>query len=253
MNDIQDVDFDSVSLNSEQFGEFLKCMLNLAEPCTDADIQRGLIRQRSTDNTTIFEIDMTSLINDLTIPLIDLKRKLILLKTFGGQDVTIDRMKDGFSFSDRYSTLKFMNPAVEFMDNTYMKEEERDRIFDISNSDKIMECEMDQSITERIKIITATFNTPVIQAKFKGDTADIQASASSGDQSIKFLRDVNLDAVIENASLNIPTTPFGIEHDTDVLFSMYKEQDKNAVVCVWETTLGEMDINLYTRNSILFK
>jgi hypothetical protein len=243
----------SATLNSEQYNDLLKCLTNLAEACTDADIRDGMIRQRSTSNTTVFEISLNSLIDDLSIPLINLKNKLILLKTFAGQDVTIETVDDGFIFSDFYSTLKILNPAVEFMDNKCIPPEELERIFDTDSSELMMECELPSSLTERIKIITNAFSSPAIQAFFTGETAALCSNTTSGDQYATFLKNIPLNVEIDKAYLNIPIIPFSIEHDTDVNFQMFKAPGQDIAICKFSTTLGDIDINIFSRNSIMFK
>ena len=80
----------TIVLETEEYNDFLRCLINLREICNDVDIRGGYIRQRSNDLTSIFEMDLTSLIGDSQIPITNLKKKLDLLKTFSGQSVTIE-------------------------------------------------------------------------------------------------------------------------------------------------------------------
>ena len=79
-----------IEFDSEDFNTFLRCLMNLKEICNDVDIRGGMIRQRTNDLTSVFEMDLTSLITDAAIPITNLKKKLDLLKTFAGQDVALE-------------------------------------------------------------------------------------------------------------------------------------------------------------------
>ena len=72
----------------------------------------------------------------------DIKRKLDLLKTFAGQDVTlniIDGSPGHFIFEDSFSSLKFISPSLDYIDNKYMTIEELESIFNMSEDDLILE------------------------------------------------------------------------------------------------------------------
>ena len=80
----------TINLNEEEYNDFLRCLTNLKEICNDVDIRDGVIRQRSNDLTSVFEMNLSPIINDASIPITNLKKKLDLLKTFVGQEVTIE-------------------------------------------------------------------------------------------------------------------------------------------------------------------
>jgi len=245
----------TVNMTAEEFGDFLRCLSNLKEVCTDADIKGGIIRQRSTDLTCIFEMDLSSLINEADIPITDLKKKLDLLKTFAGQAVAIeidDESDDKkYKVSDEYSAIKFNFPTEQFMDNRYMDQEELDNIFNLDEDDLILHDEITQLITERIRVISENFNTASIQINFRGESASINATTQSKDQFATFKRDINTNMVIEDSVANLSTIPFGIEHDTDVEFKMYKDPSKNITLNKISTELGAVKINIYSRSAII--
>lgn len=245
----------TVNMTAEEFGDFLRCLSNLKEVCTDADIKSGIIRQRSTDLTCIFEMDLSSLINEADIPITDLKKKLDLLKTFAGQAVTIeidDESDDKtYKVSDEYSAINFNFPSEQFMDNKFMDQEELDNIFNLDEDDLILHDEITQLITERIRVISENFNTASIQINFRGESASISAATQSKDQFATFKRDINTNMIIEDSVANLSTIPFGIEHDTDVEFKMYKDPSKNITLNKITTELGAVKINIYSRSAII--
>ena len=248
----------TIVLETEEYNDFLRCLINLREICNDVDIRNGFIRQRSNDLTSIFEMDLTSLIGDAQIPITNLKKKLDLLKTFSGQSVTIE-IEEGetesesyFIFSDDQSSIKFQFPAVDFMDNKMMSQEELDNIFNLDEDDLILSDELNKVITERIRIITDNFNTQAIQVSFDNDKATICATTQSKDQFARFKEDIptNIDFGGKYNS-NLSTIPFGIEHDTDLDFKMFKDPQQDVSLNQIKTELGSVSINIYSRSAIV--
>lgn len=243
-----------ISLEAEQYNDFLRCLTNLKEVCNDVDIRNGIIRQRTNGNTSIFEIDITSLVDDMSIAITDIKTKLDLLKTFQGQDVNID-IEDGpgahFIFSDEFSSIRIVSPTPEFVDNKFMNEEELGSIFNSEEEDLILEYDISQLITDRVSTITQNFNVEAIKVEFRGETASILASTQAKDQIARFVRGIETNVVIQNHSSNLSVIPFRIDHDTDVEFKMYKDPNHNNALNKFSTTLGEIDIKIYSRSSII--
>lgn len=240
-----------ISLEAEQFNDFLRCLTNLKEVCNDVDIREGIIRQRTNGNTSIFEINITSLIDNISIAVTDIKQKLELLKTFQGQDVNVDIEDDHFVFSDSFSSIKIVSPTPEFVDNKFMSEEELSNIFNASDDDLILEHDISQLITDRVSTITQNFNVESIRVQFHGETASISAATQAKDQIAKFVDGIETNVEIVNHSSNLSVIPFKIDHDTDVEFKMYKDPNQNNALNRFSTTLGEIDINIYSRSSII--
>jgi len=241
----------SITLSSEQYNDFIRCLSTLQEICNDVVIHQGVIRQRSNDNTSIFELDLNSILTDISISITNVKHKLNLLKTFQGQDVTIDIDDEGFSFSDEYSSLVFLHPTPDFMDNKYIEQNELDGIFDVEEESLLFDFELSTIITDRIRIVTQTFNSPAIQVKFNTELASINAASQSKDQFAKFIDNIEMNMVLENCSSNLSTLPFGIDHDTDVRFKMYKIPNQDVALNRFSTVLGDIDVNMYSRSSII--
>lgn len=247
----------TVSLNSEQYNDFLRCLTILKDICNDVDIQKGVIRQRIDAKTAIFQFDLNPIISDVSIPISNLKKKLDLFKSFMGQEVTItvqektEEEEGYYSVADQYSAIKFLFPLMEFMDNKYMPEDELNTIFNVSEDELVLENELNQIITERIKVVTSNFNTHAIQVIFNGDKASICATTQSKDQSAKIIENIDTNVSIEPSVVNLPTAAFSIEHDTPVKFQMYKDEKQPVTLNKLETKLGDIDINIFSRSNIM--
>jgi hypothetical protein len=244
----------TLNLNAAEYNDFLRCLTNLKEVCNDVDIRDGMIRQRSNDKTSVFEIDMTPVLPGVTMAISDIKRKLDLLKTFAGQDVILE-IVDGepgyFTFADNFSSLKFISPSLQYIDNKYMESEELERIFIMNDDDLILDHDLTNMITERIRVITASFNTDAIQVSFHGETASIKAVTQAKDQFAKFADGISTNVVIEDCSALLSTIPFGIDHDSEVKFKMFKDPNQDVSLNSFSTNLGDINMMIYTRSSIV--
>jgi hypothetical protein len=245
------------SLNVESFNEFIRCLTNLKEVCNDADIRGGILRQRTNNHTSVFEVDLRAIFDEANIALTNLKQKLELLKTFQGQDVevTIDEPDDGtlgsYTFKDTYSSIRFVSPTMDFMDNKFMTEEELTAIFPSDEDHLILERELPQLLTDRIRIISHQFSIETVRVDFNGETASITAATPSKDQSATFAQDIMMNEEIENSSTNISNVAFSMDHETDIKYTMFKHPDQNVALNKFETTIGDIDINVYSRSQII--
>jgi len=246
-----------ISLDAEQYNDFIRCLTNLKDVCNDVDIRGGFIRQRTNGNISIFQIDVTSMVGDANVAIIDLKQKLDLLKTFQGQDVDLEITEPtpgdpgSFTFSDQYSSLRVVLPTPEFVDNKFMSEEELVSIFNSSEDDLIFEYDIPQLITDRVSVITTSFNIKSIRVDFDGELVNISAATQAKDQIAKFVSDLETNMELEKSSAYISVIPFSIDHDTDIEFKMYKDPNQDVTLNNFSTQLGDIDINIYTRASII--
>ena len=101
----------SVSLSNEEFENFVRSLSVLKDVCNDVDINDGIIRQRTNDHTTIFQLDLSSLLPVVTMCLSNLKQKLDLLKMFSDEEVEIE-ISDKIKIKDQYSSIEFEKPEV---------------------------------------------------------------------------------------------------------------------------------------------
>jgi hypothetical protein len=132
-----------------------------------------------------------------------------------------------------------------------MTEEELRSIFDSSEEDLIFEYDIPQLITDRVSVITTSFNVKSIRVDFDGDKVQVSAATQSKDQLATFVSDLETNMELEKSSAYISVIPFSIDHDTDIQFKMYKDPNQDVSLNNFSTQLGEIDINIFTRASII--
>jgi hypothetical protein len=238
-----------IVLDTTKFSDFLRVLSLLKDICNDCEIRGGFLRTRSNDKSTIFEMDLTPLISNSDIIISNLKQKLDLLKCFANQDVTIKTDDQDVYFSDQFSTIKFTSPRLDFIDNKYMPEEEFTRIFTLRDEDLLLDYEIQNEISERMKIIQQGFNVVSFQVKFEGDSASILATTTSKDQHAKIVTGILVNQTLNYLS-NLVTTPFTLEHDGNMNLKMYNVQE---TVCVnkFTSTVGSVNVTVYGRSQLI--
>lgn len=245
------------NLSEANFNEFIRCLTNLKEVCNDADIRGGILRQRTNNHTSVFEVDLRAIFGDADIALTNLKQKLELLKTFQGQDVEVvitepdDEGGGSYNFKDEYSSINFICPTMDFMDNKFMDEEELESIFPSSEDDLVFEKDLKQLLSDRIKIVSHHFAIETVLVEFNGETASISASTPSKDQSAKFADGIVMNEEISNAATYISNVAFAMDHETDIKYSMYKDPNQSVALNQFSTQIGDIDITVYSRSQII--
>jgi len=244
----------TVNLDSEKYEEFMRCLSVIKDHCNDADVRGGVIRQRANENTSVFEIDMTHLIEDIDLPFSNLKDKLEILKMFSDQEVEItvcvpEGENGWFTFSDQYSSLKFGMPDLEYMDNKFMTEEELIAVFSMDEEDLILSTEVSKFISDRMRIVSNGFNIQTVEVNIEGEEASILAATQAGDQHAKFMTGIITDKVLQCNS-HMVITPFIIDHDGDITFKMYNTQP-GVTSNRFSTAIASIDINMLTRSALI--
>jgi len=247
---------EQVNLSMDNYEQFLRCLSILKDVCNDADIRDGILRQRTNDSANVFEIDMSPIIDNLDIPLVNLKQKLDLLKIFLNQNSTQSQTVDitvnddgSFKFSDEYSIVEFQASDPDYMDNKYIPTTELEDIFTLNEEDVILEVDIDPNISDRMRIIAQSFSVNSTQINFEDEVACIQMETQGHDQSAKILSDITLEQRMECIS-SLVNTPFIIDHDGNIKLKMYNYAEQ---ICsnTFKTAIADIDITIYGRSSLV--
>jgi len=236
-------------LSEDQYNEFFRVISILKESCDDLDLIGGIIRQRSTDNSSIFEIDLQSYLLDIDLSLSKIKQKIELLKMFTGNEVKISVDDENCIFSDDYSTLKFKKVLPNYLDNRFMTQESLESIFDLNEDSLILSTEIPTLISERINAIKQGFSITAVQVNFAEENAKMSAITQSKDQYAILMKDMITEASL-NGTTDLLITPFIIDHDGDMDFKLYSIAD-GVLVNKVETTIGNVDVVIYGKSRLV--
>ena len=240
----------SVNLDSDTFTSLIECLSIMQEDCNDIDIKEGMIRQRSNDRSVIYEIDLTSILDDISISITGLKTKLNLFKMFVDNEVTLKINDTKFYVSDTMSTLAFEKPSEEFLDNKFIKQDELDKMFDLNEEDKILDTNIPATISDRLRVIKGVFNIGTLQILFEGDKASLNATSKAKDQHAKLIENIVLSKEFEKSTTSLVMSPFIFEHDDNIVFSLYLDEKNNLVISKSKGDIGEASITVFSRSNL---
>ena len=247
----------TINLDADKYDDFLRCLSNLKDICNDVDIRNGILRQRTNDNSTVFEMDLNPVVEDISLAVVDLKNKLDMLKIFSGQEVEISVIEatedqpGSFTFKDQYSALTIKSPSLDYIDNKFMSENEMGSVYELTDEDLLLETNLTKMITDRTRVISNALNAQAVQVVFNNETSNLCVSTLSKDQHANLVGDILLETHLDNSFSNISLVPFVIDHDSDIEFKMYVNDDNSVSTNKFTTSLGDIDINMYSRSSII--
>jgi len=249
----------TVVLTSDLYEEFFNCIGNLKDICTDVIIKEGIIRQRTDDKNSIFEMDLNDLFGaPLNMPIAYIKQRFDLFKMFLGQEISI-KIHEGetvgeswYEISDSISRITFDFPTEGYMQNEFVTEEDLAAIVTCGEDDLILETQIQKTITERIKTVTTNFQAHFVKMDFIGDTMSLGAIDPAKTNRVFFLENLTIDMEFDEPYFaNMTRIPFLINHDTAYNFQMYKQPDEMITQNKIATSIGTVPINIYCKSQIL--
>ena len=244
---------DQVSLSADSYEVFLRTISMLNDICNDIDIRNGIARQRTNDKFSVFEIDLSPILTDIDLPISELKKKIELFKIFTKQEVEIISDDSSYTFSDQYTELRFEKCDLDYLDNKYIEEQERDLVFVRDDSSLILSTEISKTVSDRIKVITQSFNVNMVHVDFDGDEVSITSKTQAKDQHAKLMSGL-ISEKIMNARSNISNIPFIFDHDGVVDFKMYlTDEEEGRCTNTFSTTISDVTINVYGRSALMIE
>ncbi len=250
----------TIVLTSDLYEEFFNCIANLRDLCTDVTIKDSIIRQRTDDKNTIFEMDLSDLFGeDVTIPISYFKQKFDLFKIFLGKEVTIKIHQDEeeaanswYEISDDLSRIKFDFPDVDFLQNEFVSEEELAAIVTCTDDDLILETSIEKTITERVKTITTNFQAHFVKMYFTEDRLSIGAIDPAKTNRVFFLENLNVEMTFDEPHYaNMTREPFLINHDTAYTFKLFKQPEEMVTQNQITTSIGAVPISIYCKSQLM--
>ena len=240
-----------LSIESAKYQSFLRTISVLRDICNDIDLRKSMIRQRTNDNSSIFEIDVSSIFGqqDVNLPLVSIKQKIELLKVFQGDNPVDFILKEhNFQVKDMFSLLSFSHADLDFIDNKFIAKEELNNLFSLSEENLVLSCTISQTIANRMKIISSAFNVNTFTISFSGEIAKITSMTQAKDQSAIFIDNIQCNQILGVGISSLIVTPFVIDHDNELIFEMYA-LDRGLFINKFSTTIDTINIVIYSRSA----
>lgn len=235
----------SVELDIPKYTTLLRILNLFKDISTDVVIQDGIIRQKTNDKFSIFEIDLRPLLGDITLPINFIKNKFDIFKSFSTNSMVIKTTDSSYIFTDTYSKIEFKYPHPDMLTNGYIKEEELVDKENESNDNIILSTSINKVISSRMKVTSQSFETNAVKVTFNGGDANISAVKASKDNSAVFIQGIVMEKIFKGES-NFTVAPFICDHDDDLIFKIY-ENGRNRVLAVFSSVIDDINVKVYTR------
>ena len=242
------------TLQKDQFSSLLKIFSIIQDECNDCDIRNGIIRQFNNSINSIFQVNLSSILNDSTIPISLLKQKIEMFKNFTGEDeITINVSNEGdayFSIIGKFSSLRIVFPKLEYLDNKFISEEDfSNKISNLSEENLILSAEINKSVCNMIKGISKVFSSESVRLVFNGDKSGIVSQSAGGDNFVKFISNLEVIKEVPKSFINIYSSLFTIDHDDGVSLKVYSN-DLNLFVIKSSSKVGDINIDIFARDRL---
>lgn len=243
-----------LTLNGKQWKSFCKTLEGLGKQCNDADINDGVIRQRSNDAAAIFEVDMTSMLGSSTFSISNIKEKVDLLKDLSGE-VTIEPGQNKVVFSDGDSSYSMPVAGQTYLDNKFMSKQEVDSTLPSGSQEAtpLLKHKIEKKDLKRIRNAASTFHTNSHKVVFEDNSASIIVEQGyKGSKGLKPSMEVS-----KNIPLSQPTTgnmrlsnsPYqSFDYDGDVSWELCRG-DK-SFLSKHHGSIGDATTLTYTRGEL---
>lgn len=246
-------------IKREDFSKFLNTIKLIQEHCTDCEILNGQIRQKSNDKHCVFQIDLSQVFSESSILLTGLKLKVMLLKSFELDTTTLPEGIDpniifeyddkNYTFVDHFSILNFRTPLRKYLDNTYILDEEWEKIIKIKEEDLILSTTINSYLTKRIKAITEGFENDVITLRVDEFKGTISAESGSKENTSDLVRDIELNTKMEPCQARVVSLPFTLDMNSDVIMDVYRTT-KKVVLCRFKMKFFGIPITIYSASEL---
>jgi hypothetical protein len=240
-------------LTQESYKELLKVFGSLTgnNDFKDLDMKEGIIRS-STNNGTLYHIDLTALVRDMDLRFGDLKGKCDILNIFkASQSVELAPQDDGSIVVKDETSFIAISPVIyELLYNKFI-DADPDGIF--TNSTEVLKSTITEDIAKRFSSLAKSFNQIFIKAKFEGKECKLHIKSSSAEYDAivcKIPTSVEL-----NTEVDLPSTLFDFSYDFDTndaidLYMALSADGKTLNVRTTGAAGSHSNVKLYARTKI---
>lgn len=243
-----------VTLDEKQWKSFCKTLQGLGKQCNDADINDGVIRQRSNDVGAIFEVDMTAMLGSSTFTIPNIKGKLNILKNLTGQ-VSIEADQNKVLFSDGDASYNMPAADQNYLDNKFMSKQVLDSILpsESQQATPLLKTKIEKKNLKRMRNAVSTFHINTYKVVFEGHSASIIVEQGyGGSKGLKPSMEVTKDIPLSEPTtgyMNLTRSLFqSFDYDGDIGWEI--NRGDNAFLSKHYGSIGDVTTLTYTRGEL---
>lgn len=247
----------TLSLEREKFSKMLNLIKLVENHCTDADIQKGKIRQKTNNRQSILDIDLTSILGDNDLSLSLIKNKVQLLKSYEldenvqltEKNILIEANDSNYEFTDPLSKMIFRKPSPKFLDNKFIPDEEFNQIIKCKEENLLFSYTISNYLKRRMLAACLGFDTDLLTFnlnEFKG-SAVIQPT--NKENITNFIEEITLNKQVPNQSFMISNLAFILDVASDVVLNCYVVTN-DVYLCKISQTYFASPVVIYTQAKV---
>lgn len=221
-----------LNLTKDDFIKFTNALALIQNICGDCDINSGKIRCRTDDHHNLIMMDLSSILGDKNISFSGLKKKLSQLSVFNlstdnsaESSFLIEATTDTFKFSDSISKLETRKSRREYLNNTYVEDEEFSNIRNsVDREDALLfEASIDSIEKKRLAKLGEIFGVNDITFEFNGDGCTYHITTTSKDNVFKTTKTVPLKQNLTGVKTLVNNFAFVLDTPSNLDISCYSD------------------------------
>jgi hypothetical protein len=247
----------SKEVSLEDFQKLVECFRIITETnCTDCDIEKGVIRQRTNDRHSLLRMDLTPILGDFNLGIASTKQKVGIMRMFSdfedSKNILITDKGTFFRYNDQHSKIESTKPDRALLDNQYISDEKYNDYTNIDSDELLLSTEIESNFNKKISIVGEHIDSDMVIISMNKLTATIGLEEANKENKITVVKDIPLNQEVEKSSCRVFILPFKMETIGPISLNIYKRK-KNVAFCQFDMTLiNGITFNVYILAKITY-
>jgi len=251
-------------LNKDDYATFTDFLSMLEKFCQDVQIEKGMVCQKSNENSMILKSDLTKLLGNVDLSLSALWIKNKLFTPFKKQGVDVRLAIDDYTCSlyDQYSRLTIQKPINSLLTNQYKDQQFLDQALNMDLTKKVADFEFTNNIIERLTAYSDALDARKVNIKFTSNQSNSQTAdkasfiLNSGDKANTYKCNIfSIDEVFNCPEGVAQIDTIAFTSNSSVKIEIWRTKAVNEIVIAFKSfvdeTTQQIPLTIYTKSKLL--
>jgi hypothetical protein len=247
---------DPIKISRDKFRILSGCIgLMPGLACTDCDIKNGFVRQPDNYGNSIIELDLTSILNERSLSISNVKDKYAAMKAlevddsvdWSKEDLLLVEFDKGYQILDKESVITFKKPVASLMGNSFITTEQLNSKADTNDKNMIFTLQIKPHMIKRIADMCESMGTDIITVEMKDSkgTIYVRNKNNTDEMQAKVITNFDLDKKVPISNFSFSSLPFRVNFTTELTLKLFK-QTKNCLVFFEQKLFNSITFRIYT-------
>ena len=249
------VPYKTIRLSKEEFSIFIFFLNKIKNEFNDFSVINGAFRTFSNDRKIIIETGFP-FFKEVSFGLTEIKNKIKTLSTFRKKNIVDFTFNgSGYSIDDGTSSLYFVNPNQDFLDNKYILYEDMEKLVlkNLDPNKPILNSGINKKLVSRSKKLSHKLSQKNFQLKkIRNSSNELSMLIhDKSDDSTEASINIKIPLLLplnESYYLKLPAFPFNFEKD-HLYIKCYFNLDQ-TVTTIYSTKVNDLFINIYSQSEL---